>query len=246
MLLTILSAHEWQLKSIDIKSAFLQGSDIARDIYLKPPKEAKTDKLWKLLRAPYGLADAGRKWYIRVQEEFKDLGAVNLSCDRAVFIWKNTSVAGPCGILISHVDDFLYGGNNYFSKTIIPQIRSKFVIGSEEENCLVYLGLVVDQTSLGIKLSLDRYIEGLQELDTSKIGSDKKRLLNRQEKSEIKHLIGQINWIASQSRPDISFENCILGSLADKATVAEVYNANKVVKRLKGQPFYIFFPREWT
>ena len=107
----------------------------------------------------------------------------------------------------------------------------------------MYLGLVVDQTSLGIKLSLDRYIEGLEELDTSKIGSDKKRLLNRQEKSQIKHLIGQINQIASQFRLDISFENCILGSLADKATVAEVYNANKIVKRLKGQPFYLFFPK---
>ena len=243
MLLTILSAYEWQLKSIDIKSAFLQGSNIARDIFLKPPKEAKTDKLWKLLKAPYGLADAGRKWYIRVQEEFKDLGAVNLSCDRAVFIWKNTSATGPCGILISHVDDFLYGGNSYFHKTIIPQIRSKFVIGSEEEDCLMYLGLVVDQASFGIKLSLDGYIKGLQELDTSKFGTDKKRLLNTQEKSEIKHLIGQINWIASQSRPDISFENCILGSLVDKSTVAEVYNANKVVKRLKGQPFYLFFPK---
>ena len=245
MLLTILSAYKWQLKSIDIKSAFLQGSNIARDIFLKPPKEAKTDKLWKLLKAPYGLADAGRKWYIRVQEEFKDLGAVNLSCDRAVFIWKNTSAAaGPCGILISHVDDFLYGGNSYFSETIIPQIRSRFVIGSEEEDCLMYLGLVVDQASFGIKLSLDSYIEGLQELDTRKFGNDKKRLLNTQEKLEIKHLIGQINWIATQSRPDISFENCILGSLADKATVAEVYNANKVVKRLKGQPFYLFFPKE--
>lgn len=244
LLLAILSACGWHLKSIDIKSAYLQGSDIARDIYLKPPKEANTDKLWKLLRAPYGLVDAGRKWYIRIQQEFTDLGAKSLGCDRAVFIWENPSGAGSCGILISHVDDFLYGGNSYFLKTIIPQIRSRFKVGSEEEDCFKYLGLAVSQVPLGIQLSLGDYIEGMQELDTSRLGGDKKRLLNKEEITEIKHLVGQINWVASQCRPDISFENCVLGGQADKATVAEVFQANKVVKRVKGQPLNLTFPKE--
>ena len=38
--LSIIATKKWELKSIDIKTAFLQGSKLARDIYLKPPVEA--------------------------------------------------------------------------------------------------------------------------------------------------------------------------------------------------------------
>ena len=44
ILLTILASKKWQCQSIDIKSAFLQGKDIERDVYVRPPKEAGVDK----------------------------------------------------------------------------------------------------------------------------------------------------------------------------------------------------------
>ena len=48
ILLAIISSHQWQASSLDVKSAFLQGNQIDRDLYLKPPKEADTGNLWKL------------------------------------------------------------------------------------------------------------------------------------------------------------------------------------------------------
>ena len=45
LFLTIIVSHKWKIKSLDIKSAFLQGQPIKREIFLKPPKEAGTDKL---------------------------------------------------------------------------------------------------------------------------------------------------------------------------------------------------------
>ena len=46
--LTLVTALKgWRIGSLDIKSAFLQGQKIERDVYLKPPKEAGTDRLWK-------------------------------------------------------------------------------------------------------------------------------------------------------------------------------------------------------
>ena len=52
----------WKIQSIDIKSAFLQGMPLTRNVYLKPPKEAETDLIWKLNQAVNGLADASRHW----------------------------------------------------------------------------------------------------------------------------------------------------------------------------------------
>ena len=66
--LTLVTAASkgWRIGSLDIKSAFLQGQKIERDVYLKPraPREAGTDKLWKLNKTVYGLGDASRRWYL--------------------------------------------------------------------------------------------------------------------------------------------------------------------------------------
>ena len=35
----------WKIHSGDVISAFLQGQEINRNVYVKPPQEAKTDKL---------------------------------------------------------------------------------------------------------------------------------------------------------------------------------------------------------
>ena len=42
--LAISSINNWTIKTTDIKSAFLQGREIRRDAYIKPPKESDTAK----------------------------------------------------------------------------------------------------------------------------------------------------------------------------------------------------------
>ena len=76
LLATIGSSERWKIRSLDIKSAFLQGKEIQRNICLKPPKEAGCDgKLWELKKTVYGLGDANRKWYLKVKEELVRAGS---------------------------------------------------------------------------------------------------------------------------------------------------------------------------
>ena len=71
MAFIITSTMGWKIQSLDITSAFLQGNDIERDVFLKPPLEASRDGLiWKLKRCIYGLNDALRAWYDRVRSEW--------------------------------------------------------------------------------------------------------------------------------------------------------------------------------
>ena len=242
MLLCILAANNWQLRTIDIKSAYLQGCPISRDLYILPPECAKTDKLWKLIKTPYGLVDAGRKWYIRVMKEFTALGAHQAKCDQAVYIWSDPSGQGPCGILVAHVDDFLYGGNDYFLTRVLPLIRKMFIIGVEETQSLKYLGLSVKQTSEYITLSNDGYAESIREIDTQNTGTDKSRLLTKEESVEMRHVIGQINWITSQTRPDVSFFNCMIANSTKNPTVSDLLQVNKTVRRIRSQRVSLIFP----
>ena len=49
--LAISSINNWTIKTTDIKSAFLQGKEIRRDVDIKPPKESGVAKgiIWKTL-----------------------------------------------------------------------------------------------------------------------------------------------------------------------------------------------------
>ncbi len=83
--LTLFASMNWKINSLDIKAAFLQGNPIEREVYIMPPKEVQTNKLWKLNKTVYGLADASRTWYLRVRQELTTLGIKVSKYDEAVF-----------------------------------------------------------------------------------------------------------------------------------------------------------------
>ena len=85
IVLAIISSHQWQASSLDVKSAFLQGNQIERDLYLKPHREADKGNLWKLKTTVYGLSDASRVWYLRVKKELFKVGMEMCKYDEAIF-----------------------------------------------------------------------------------------------------------------------------------------------------------------
>ena len=44
---------------------------------------------------------------------------------------------------------------------------------------------------------------------------------------------GLVSWLAGISRPDLSFENCIVSMMQTKATVNDLNRANKVLSSAK-------------
>ena len=233
LLLAIVAASSWTLHSLDVKSAFLQGVDMTRDVFIKPPKEANTDKLWKCKKAPYGLGDAGRHWYLRVLEELLSAGLIQCSFDKAIFICyhKNQLV----GIIACHVDDLLFGGTDYFHQKVISQIRSVFVIGSEENTNLKYLGLQIKQLSSGISLSAKQYAVSIQKVDVSSVQSHSEKV------KCFKQFAGQINWLVSQARPDLAFDSCVISNCINTDLEKCLVMSNKIIRKINNQDVTLNF-----
>ena len=66
MLTTHANNPEFKLCSTDITGAFLQGEDIDRDVFVRPPKDvlkATPGILWKFKKILYGLNDASCNFY---------------------------------------------------------------------------------------------------------------------------------------------------------------------------------------
>ena len=90
LVLAVLAAKRWKPHSTDIKTAFIQGSELDRDIFIRRPAEAKVKGIvWQLQKCVYGLADASLYWYNKVREVMLQSGAKISLADPAVFYWKN-------------------------------------------------------------------------------------------------------------------------------------------------------------
>ena len=243
LLLLIISTHKWHAHTLDVKSAYLQGTAIDRELYLIPPKAFGNKKLWKLLKCPYGLVDASRQWYISVLRNLKALNGKQMSLDPGVFIWRSDS--GLMGIVAFHVDDFLVGGDHIFHSTIIAKLKEMMTIGNEESFNMTFLGLHIYEDNSALYLHTNPYSNSLEEIVLSVTDKqDTSRPLNLEEKSKLKHVSGQLNWITTQSRPDLAFENCTIGNSSTNATIKSIITANKALKKAKFNDVFLRFPKD--
>ena len=95
LLFTITASKKWTVKSIDISSAFLQGQQIERTVYLIPPREhKKKNVLWKLKKCVYGLSDAAKMWYETVKDKILEAKITKCPHDDALFYYIDEELEG--------------------------------------------------------------------------------------------------------------------------------------------------------
>ena len=66
IMLDLAAENDWELHSIDIKTAFLNGK-LEEEVYMECPEGvyeiAKADYVWQLVKAIYGLRQSQQVWY---------------------------------------------------------------------------------------------------------------------------------------------------------------------------------------
>ena len=240
--LTLIASNSWKLNSIDVKTAFLQGNPIEREVFVKPPKEAGTNGLWKLNKCVYGLADASRYWYLKLQEELIKLGAKPSTLVQGIFLWYNNNVLW--GITVCFVDDVLWGGDESFYR-VIAELKRTFHIGTEQQTNFNYVGVKLSQRDdYSIEASQDEFIDEIEYIPITPLQKAKKdEPLSSDDIRLLRGVLGKLNWIAGMTRPEISFSVSQLSSHIAHATVSDLITANKVVKFVKSRSSFIKFPK---
>ena len=241
--LAVAVSKDWEVHSIDIKSAFLQGNPINRKIYLRPPKEANAEgKLWLLKKVVYGLSDASRVWYLRVVEELSNLGATISKYDRSLFTWKNNNSLH--GMLVVHVDDFLWCGSQEFYNEVILKLKSIFKISKEKDGIFKYIGIELVQKCDSIVLGQKSYTESIKEITLPKRTPMKhERVQDPKLHRSFRGLVGQLSWASGMTRPDAAFNSCILSTAQASPTYADIAEANKAVRDVKNKSFALRYPK---
>lgn len=237
----VISSNKWLLNSLDVKTAFLQGKLMERTVYVRPPKEAQTDKVWKLRKCIYGLSDASRYWYLKLREELIKLGATPIQLDQGIFIWHKNNI--PIGIMACFVDDVLWGGNTKFENTI-KKLKQIFFISAEHKQIFDYIGIRLEQKAdFSIIITQKEYINSITPIPLTKEDyKNPKRKLSQTETTKLRGILGKLNWVSGMTRPEISFFVCETSTRIKDATISDLISANKIVKFIQNTPTYILIP----
>ena len=216
IVLALAANYDWSISTIDVKAAFLQGRPINRDIYIKPPREVSIErKIWRLRKTAYGLVDAARNWFLSVKEELLKLSCKQSHLDKAVFRWSYQEKLEV--VVLLHVDDFFLTGSKLFNEHVVEELTRKFKIGKRKSGDFRHVGLKIKKEETGISVNQDLYAEEIEEVRFDVKGRSNIDKLDQDETRLLRGIAGQINWISSQTRPDVSFDSLELSVERNKA-----------------------------
>ena len=98
---------------IDFQAAYIQGKEIDREVYLRPPPDVRARKpnmVWRVIKKIYGFKDAGRGFWLCLDEELIKYGMEKSTMDRALYFMRDSS-GEIIGVLCTHCDDLIFVGN---------------------------------------------------------------------------------------------------------------------------------------
>ena len=231
--MSVAASQGWKIQTTDIKSAFLQGKKIEREVYLKPPKEIKRDGyLWRLKHCLYGLNDAARHFYQSVADFLRSVGCTPCLLDPALFIKHEQDEL--VGFVACHVDDFLHAGTKAFDTSVMIPLRQRFSAGKIQGTAFHYVGFHVMQDETGIIIDQNSYVSNLEDVPLNMYWSQSKDTpLERHEQRLLRQLVGRLNWAVQGTRPDMAFDMIWLSTKLKDGTVADLVQAVKCIRKLK-------------
>ncbi|GKD08660.1 putative ribonuclease H-like domain-containing protein [Tanacetum coccineum] len=143
---------------MDVKSAFLYGQ-IEEEVYVCQPPGFEDpdhpDKVYKVMKALYGLHQAPRAWYDTLATYLLSNGFQRGQIDQTLFI---KSQQGHILLVQIYVDDIIFGSTKKeLCEEFEKLMKDKFQMSSMGELAF-FLGLQVQQRKKGIFISQDKYV----------------------------------------------------------------------------------------
>nr|GEX76323.1 putative ribonuclease H-like domain-containing protein [Tanacetum cinerariifolium] len=239
--------HGLMVFQMDVKSAFLYGT-IEEEVYVcQPPgfeDSDHPDKVYKVVKALYGLHQAPRAWYETLANYLLENSFQIGKIDRTLFIKRQE---GDILMVQIYVDDIIFGATNKdLCKSFEKLMKDKFQMSSMVELTL-FLCLQVKKKKDGIFISQDKYVaEILRKFGLTKGKSantpidTKKHLLKDPDGVDVdvhtyRLMIGSLMYLTS-SRPDIMFAICACTRFQVTLKASHLHEVKRISRYLKDKP----------
>ncbi|GJX02723.1 putative ribonuclease H-like domain-containing protein [Tanacetum coccineum] len=232
---------------MDVKSAFLYRT-IEEEVYVTQPPGFKDpnnpDKVYKVVKALFGLHQAPRAWYETLANYLLGNGFKIGKIDQTLFIKKQK---GDILLVQVYVDDIIFGSTNKDMCTAFEKLmKDKFQMSSMGE-LTFFLRLQVQQKEDEIFISQDKYVaEILKKFNYTDVKSAstlvdlEKPLVKDGDADDVdvhlyRSMIGSLMYLTA-SRPDIMFAVCACARFQVTPKTSHLLAVKRIFRYLKGKP----------
>ncbi len=239
-ILQTIASMKWRLSSFDIKTAFLRGkADNSNPLAMEPPVELRkklglTDQqVCSLIGNAYGRVDAPLLFYKELVAQLKKLNFQVHPLEPCIFLLESQGPKGRIlhGILGTHVDDGICGGDQYFHDQI-NRLKEVLPFGAFKQQRFVFTGIALEQLpDFSISANQEDYVHAISAID---IGRQRRQRpddpIHEGELTKLRGLVGSLQYAVTHTRPDIAAKLGEIQSQMSRGTVATLISANKVLR----------------
>ncbi|WVZ63197.1 hypothetical protein U9M48_012849 [Paspalum notatum var. saurae] len=249
VLLSLAVSYGLIIHQMDVKTAFLNG-ELEEEIYMEQPDgfvvKGQKSKVCKLLKSLYGPKQAPKQWHEKFDTTLISAGFAVNEADSCVYYRYG---GGKGVILCLYVDDILIFGTDI---DVINKVKSflstKFDMKDlGEADVILNIKLIKDES--GITLSQTHYVEkvlsrfGYIDSKPSPTPYDPSVTLKKNKRIDVNQLkysqiIGSLMYLASATRPDISFAVSKLSRFMSNPGTDHWHALERVMCYLKGTMSY--------
>lgn len=250
VLLSLAASYGLVVHQMDVKTGFL-NRELEEEIYMEQPDgfvvKGEERKVCKLLKSLYGLKQVPKQWHEKFDRTLTSAGFVINDADRCVYYRHG---GGEGVILCLYVDDILIFSTNI---KVINEVKSFLsncfdMKDLGEADVILNIKLVKDES--GITLLQSHYVEkvlsrfGFTDSKPSPTPYDPSVILrknNREGKDQLRYsqIIGSLMYLASASRPDISFAVTKLSRFMSNPGIDHWRALERILRYLKGTMSYV-------
>jgi len=159
LLLALIVENDWELHSMDVKTAFLNG-ELQEEIYMEVPEGVRENTepgfACRLVKAIYGLRQSPRAWYQKIHTFFIGHQFLRSTQDYSLYINYERKV-----IVLVYVDDLVLGAAHLEDIRWIKAALSKAFEMTDLDELKVFLGLEItrDRSQRQLTIHQQRYID---------------------------------------------------------------------------------------
>ena len=238
VLMQMLSSHKWILQLGDIKGAFMEAGPLPerfRPLFAKQPAGGipgiPPDAVIEVVGNVYGQNDSPSAWYKTFDMEACDAGWIRSKLDPCLYTLRN-SRNELCGIMGVHVDDTAIGGEGPKFEAAVARLKARFPYRkwrtAEGEFCGAYYKQ--DTSSFEISVSQKQFSETLRSAAIPR-GASNETVLNEGQIRLLRGINGSLNWLSSQTRPDLAVQTSLSQQCFPKPKIKHLRNANNAIRR---------------
>jgi hypothetical protein len=254
LLLSITAVDDLELHQMDVVTAFLNPK-LDEMVFMKQIKGfeevGQESKVWKLKKAIYGLKQASRSWYLKMNEAMKDIGFTACVSDPCIYY---RFQSGTMFYVALYVDDLLLATKCKEQLQSVKQaLANKFDVKDLGE-AKQFLGITIrrDRPSRSMHLSQEQLMRqtlcDVDMDDCNAVASPfeiSNRLYNdadtrtdgeQAEMADVdfRHTVGQLFYVANNTRPDLAAAVGIVSSYVNNPGPRHWQAVKRILRYVKG------------